>query len=320
MRSVMSLALVAMCAGAAWGEGEKRDYPELIVDRPMVLPTLMFSPQLEVSMTNYSPAPAAGMPQQSAQGALLGFGLDVGLARRVQAGFYFNFPLAPVADFGDFDANLQINLVPRALNFRFDVGAERAVAKITLFGVQVTGASNSALIGFGLPLKIRIARFLAFVSGSNTARNYSRPVVIAAGNGDGIFAGGVFSDDILMLQPVNPSGSPAGLEGAFTIPVGLVLQPVTPLAIGVRTGYRLIFTYQPQPMMNPVTVGTTSITHTVPLAFDLTIALRVIDIGFTATIYGPITTSGFTASGVSAPVGDRWASVQRYDLWFGARF
>src|SRR5678815_1533618 len=100
-RWALILCCLAPAAFAEEGVG-KRDYPASMVERPMILPRFMFQPtvDVEISHTNDRNTTPGGT------GVALGFGLDVGLAARVQAGFAFAFPLHPFADFGDFIADL----------------------------------------------------------------------------------------------------------------------------------------------------------------------------------------------------------------------
>src|SRR5437660_11377800 len=96
-------------ASAAW-EGRARDYPQSQVERPMTLPRYLSETSLEGNLTNVK----NGAPPSSGYGGSLGAGVDVGLPRDLQVGAFFAFPLAPVGGFGDFIANLQATLVPRA--------------------------------------------------------------------------------------------------------------------------------------------------------------------------------------------------------------
>src|SRR5262249_24816347 len=119
-------------------------------------------------------------------GESLGFGLDVGLAKRLQVGVFFAFPVHPVAVFGDFVANLQANLVPRVLNIRFDVGAER------IAGINGRFA-DSFISGIALPFKVAFGRYVALIGSGTQARNFGWPILttqtLTMGGNTGLWGG-----------------------------------------------------------------------------------------------------------------------------------
>src|SRR5438128_633904 len=123
MRSIVVVAVLLALAGAG-ARAEERDakkrYPSSLVERPMILPPLMFQPTFEFNLSNRNQSGTTN----GGVGESIGFGMDLGVVRGLQLGFFFAFPLHPVADFGDFVFNLQGGL-GRAANFRLDLGAER---------------------------------------------------------------------------------------------------------------------------------------------------------------------------------------------------
>jgi hypothetical protein len=309
-----TLAAVCALAGAARAEDvPKAHYPSSLVERPMILPRLMFEPQLDVEITNTNSQNNGGIVSPGGVGETFGFGLDVGLARRLQAGVFFAIPLHPVADFGDFVANLQANLVPHALNFRFDIGAERIAGN--------SGHIDSFIFGLGLPYKAKLARYFAFIGGSTRARGFGYPLLTASPT-SGVFSGAaLFSNDVFTLQvfcaPVGTGGGCVNVvEGALHLPFGVLIQPHPIVSFAVRTGYRLVF--------QTASFGgaSTSVTeHFVPLAFDLTFCIaRIIDLGFTAFLHGFITGSGTGAGGININIRGGYADLQRYDVWMALRF
>ena len=311
----LALVLALFTPALAWAEANvtKADYPASLVERPMILPRWMFQLQAEGDLSNYrTTAPPAGGPSDL-QGGSVGFGFDVGLSERLQAGIYFQLPVSPLADFGEFDANLQLNLVPRALSLRFDVGAEREAGTALGGGTVYTPAF---VVGVGLPVRVRLGRYFALISGSTYARRHAAPFTARFDDGRGQFGGALLSDDILVLAAANPDGTPARMEGALHLPIGVLFQPISALALAVRTGYRLGFSFVPAYGMQPSESGTS---HAVPLALDLMATWKRIDFGFTATFDGILYAATSLYGASSTSVSRSWADVQRYDFWIAGR-
>jgi hypothetical protein len=304
---VVAVALLLVAAGglaSAQEEVTKKNYPASMVERPMILPPLMFQPSFEGDLTNVQFPPTT----LTGQGGTIAFGLDVGIVRRFQAGVFFAFPVHPVGGFGDFLANAQINLVKHTLNFRADLGAEQ----VTLAGGGASFSKAGFYFALGLPLKVKLHRVFALTSGSTWARGiHSQPhVSTTPQNNAGLYGSSVQTNQLLTFFVFDAGGAAGGtLIGAFHLPIGFLIQPIPQLAFGIRTGYRVVFS----------SANNSGQTHWVPLAFDLvgTIA-RMVDLGFTAQILGLVATTGGTAGGTA--VSSRWADVQMYDFWVGARF
>jgi hypothetical protein len=317
MRAFIVMATLLGIAGAAHAEDgiDKSNYPAAVVDRPMILPRLMLQPVFEIGPSNTNSTDGVG----GGAGGSLGFGIDVGLTRRLQAGAYLAFPFYPVGNFGDFVGNLQVNLLPQALNLRFDLGTERITSTMDNGYVY-----DSFVFGVGLPTKIKLHPMLAFISGSTSARGFGVPMLMVQGRG-GQWGGlpGVVteSNDIIALQAFNPPGDNSTVVvGSFFLPVGVLFQPHPIVSLSARTGYRLQFNSQ-----SAGSVTVTQVRHFIPLGFDLAfnIAHRF-DVGFTATIAGFVSGKQSQA-GPGVPnqndtISGNYADNQRYDFWVAARF
>jgi hypothetical protein len=297
------LTLFAWSSGSARAD-EKKDYPASLLERPMTLPPLMFQPTFEFNLTNINGT--AFTPSQ--QGESIGFGLDLGVAKRLQLGAFFAFPLNPVADFGGFVFDLQANL-NRAVNFRFDLGTERIS-----FGSNFH--SDTFVFGLGLPIKAKLGRYVAFISGNTQARGFGKPVLLAFGKG-GIWGGAVSqTNDVIAVQAAPSSGGTA-VGVSVHLPIGLLIQPHRAVSFAVRTGYR--FNYSTATGGSGTSSSVT--THSVPLAFELTFTLfRIFDLGFVATLYGFVAGTSATGGLGSGAIQLGYADVQRYDFWFAGRF
>lgn len=287
---------------------EKRMYPAALIDRPLILPRFMFQPTVEVDMTHI---------KDGSQGLALAAGLDVGLARHLQAGILFAFPLYPGAGFGDFVANLQIGL--GAVNLRFDIGTER----LSVFPEKgPTSSKDTFVFGLGLPYKGRLGSVVALVGGSTAARGFGTAPFLNFGS-TGFLSGAAYggtsfsaSSDLFTLQVFDAGSNTTGVIGSLLVPLGILIQPHPVFSLGVAAAYRLTFTTE----TGGSSSTPTTLQHSVPLKFDLTFTVaRIVDLGFTALILGPIATqAGGTTKTVSGS--DYVSLLQKYDFWVAVRF
>jgi hypothetical protein len=275
-----------------------RAYPTALIDRPMILPRWMAQVTAGVGLTSYTPP--SGLDDVTAQQtALVSFGADLGLTRRLQVGIYFDLPVYPRAQFETFIADVQIGAA-RWLNARIDVGVKR------VDGFQNVNGDDYPQLGFlaglGLPMRLKLHRMFALVSGSPSAHGFGvQPMVVRGGRAHYSYYGGGFvhSSDVLALWVTD-----VYVLGALTLPIGLQFQPIPQLLFGVRTGYRFSFEQD--------AAGGSHFGHAVPLAFELAATLRLVDVGFTATILGSLDDP------YVGPIG--WAGAQQYDLHVAGRF
>jgi hypothetical protein len=284
---------------AAPARSEKEAYPLSLVERPLILPRFMFQPSVAFDITNVD---------QAGNGTVFGFALDVGLSRRLQAGVFFAFPIDPNADFGNFVANLQVG-VADPLNLRLDLGAERLAFAAPSIAV---GTKDAFIFGLGVPIKLKLHRMLAFVSGSSTALGFGWQTNFADKMGRSSiygFVGGITSNDVLSLLVYDSGGGGGKVTiGALTLPVGFLFTPIERLTIGVRSGYRLVFNHVENASGTPLA-------HYIPLAFDLVVAIvRQLDVGFTATLQGNIDND---RSSVGLSVG--YADFRQFTVWVSSR-
>lgn len=292
----------------------KEDYPLSTVERPMTLPPMMFAPFVEGGLTyansSYNQVDLKGY------GGTLAFGFAASIIPRLQLGLMFAFPLGPINDFGQFVVDLQGNVVPDVMNIRLDLGTERVNGTFSGFSSTTSYTQDSFLMGVGLPLKVKLHRMFAFISSSPWGRGFaSQPLTSVSSNGlSASFFGGVYSDDLFSLLTYENSGTRI-IVGAVHIPIGLVFQPHPMMAIGVRTGYRYVFTHTNDGQ------GSTSTTqdHFVPLGFDLVVTPhRMVDIGFTATVYGPVASQD--NGDASHDIAKHYTDLSKFDLWVTGRF
>jgi hypothetical protein len=286
----------------------KRSYPASIVERPLILPPLMFQPALLLDISN---------SDSGGTGEVLGLSLDMGLARRLQAGFFFSFPVDPNADFGTFVANLQLGLAD-LVNLRFDIGVERiSFASSGSFGSRSTSV-DGFLFGLGLPWKARLHRMFAVVGGAANAPGFgTQPMIVDKAGKTSVYGGGLLtSNDLLVLTVydyTNVVGPSFGtmLFGTFHIPIGVVIQPHDRISFGLRTGYRLSF----NKCDGSACPGSPAITHWIPFSFDLVVnIIRQIDFGFTATLLGFVDSSNTPSLKVD------WADLRQFSLYVNGRF
>jgi hypothetical protein len=276
---------------------EKRDYPDSLVERPLILPPLMVQVGSTLGLTNLSGSYFAS----DQAGVTLALGADLGLGHGLQLGLYAATPLSTNAMLDSFVASLQIKLT-RYLNARIDLGAKEIDG---FWGPNSTNGAYSIagfVFGVGLPLKVKLGRRFALVSGSTSALGFGpQPMVLLDGFSHFSYFGSsvVSSSDLLTVW-----ASSTFVAGAFTLPVGVVFQPLSKLSFGLRTGYRLGFTRDAS--------GNSNTSHAVPLGFDVAFTMRSLDVGFNATLLGPL------SDPYASQVG--WAEAQQYDFHIRGRF
>jgi hypothetical protein len=281
---------------------EKERYPESQIERPMILPRRLIQSTLETGVTVASDGVVYASDTTvfgGTPGETLAVGLDVGLTRRLQAGIFLSFPLAPNGGFGAFLANVQLGLAPW-LNLRVDLGAAQ---------VFVRGdAGPGFVVGFGAPIQRRLTRRLAFVSGSTAARGFGSQPLIADRWGASLYGvGDTFSNDLFTLRVLDFAGARV-TAGALSLPVGLLIQAHSKLSIGLRSGYRLTF-------VRGTAFPGTMWTHYLPFALDFAIhIIRRLDFGVSASLAGFISSSNAGAKPVNYP------DLRQVDIWLAARF
>src|SRR5579859_4564792 len=162
----MRYLLALLLSSSAWADPEvvrpsenpngledpKRVYPMAVAERPLLLPPLMFEPLVGTGVTN---------TKDGGNGETLNFGLDVGVHKRLQLGFFFDFPVNPNPDFGTWVAHAVVG-VHRFVGVRVDIGTEQI--KVTIPGL-FDDTKAGFVAGLGLPVKVRLARWVSFVSG-----------------------------------------------------------------------------------------------------------------------------------------------------------
>jgi hypothetical protein len=301
-------APTVVAPAAAPSEYTRKTYPMSMLERPLVLPKWVVEPTVGVGITN----------SDNGTGETFGLGFDIGVAKKLQVGAMIEVPAGPVADFGLLAFNLQTAL-GRSANLRFDIGVQRASAHVG----EESAKNDAFVVGVGVPIKARINRWLAFVSGSNAARAFGgSPVEVVDRSGQPTQStygfGPPLSSNLLSLSVLpESSDDPHGIfehtivSGSMFLPVGLLVQPHERISLGVRTGYRLLFSHVSG------NDGTTLV-HYVPLAFDVVVSpLRQLDIGFTAQIQGRIDDNmDHTDARVPTP---RWEAERQFNIWIGGR-
>jgi hypothetical protein len=292
-------------AVASEEEPSRRTYPASRVERPLLLPPLVFEPQIGVGVTNVD---------NGGNGETLSFGVDAGVVKRLQLGLFFDFPLDPNADFGTFLFDVQLGL-HKMVNLRFDVGAERFSVRLG----QLGGTTKDGFVAaVGVPVKIKLHRMLAFVSSDSSARGFGPQPLQASKDGktSAYGAGVIFSNDLVALWVADTGSAGIGstsLFGALMLPVGFIFQPHDRISFGVRSGYRLAFFHT----FGDGAPSRTPLVHYVPLALDLVVnPIRQLDLGFTAFLFGFVGSQNLLPSGASGP---GWADLRQFNFWVAGR-
>jgi hypothetical protein len=307
----VSTAAAAPSIEAAAAPWTKRGYPASLVERPLILPQWMFQPWVGVAITNVETS-FLNM-QQSGTGEVFAFALDVGLARRLQAGIFFAFPVDPNADFGTFLANLQLGLTDE-LNLRFDIGGEQISFHS---GAPVGSNTQSAfLVGLGLPWKVKLHRMLALFGGSASAPGFGFYPITVVGQTSVYTTTALSSEDLLALAVVDFGGTVGtAIFGGLTLPLGLRVQPHDRISFAVRTAYRMTFTHNESSSNTAGRISPpTPLLHYVPLSFDVVgNIIRQLDVGFTATLTGYIDSTNVPSTNQG------YADERVFTIWVNGR-
>jgi hypothetical protein len=277
-RGVIALALCAAHAAAA-DPIDKSAYPLSLIERPLILPALLFQPAFALEAT--------GVPDAYRDaGVTMAAGLDVGLWRgRLQAGVALGTPLHPDADFSLLVANLQIGLWA-PLNLRFDVGLDRVLLDLSLNGEGVD-TRNGFIWGVGLPFKLKLHRMVALVGQSPSALGFGLPRsvlgVLPVSYGRGMMLPG----DLFSMF-VADYGFAAGtlVVVSLFVPVGVRVQPIERFSVGMSTGFRLMYATS---KLSDAPYNANTLFYFVPLGFDATVTvIRQLDLTFTAVLPGGV--------------------------------
>ena len=263
----------------------KREYPLALIDRPLLLPRFMSEPSAEIAMTNFSGGSSAGA---------VALGFDIGLSRRYALGLLIDVPFYPNANFGEAVLNSEIRL-NRFLNLRIDVGVQHPFRTSTVFDNQ---SSWGAILGLGLPFKLKLHRMFALVSGSSDARGFGPSLFLASARQKVYTTGYLMTNDLIAVA-VQTDGTVAG---AFSIPVGVLFAPHPRFSLTLRSGYRLSFLS-----------GGRAPVHYVPIALDAQVTVvRSFDVGVSAVLPGIVDGTLNGAEG--------YADLRIFTLWMQGRF
>lgn len=305
MRSLLVvLGLCVVGAGTAHADAKGRaEYPEWLSDRPLVLPTWTGQAALELDI---------GSTYHGSAGVGLGMSGDVGLPHRLQVGAAFVFPIFPGPQFGAFDFALQYNVM-RELNVRLDLGAMRTSIHIPN---NFLGPDDSHIdgfvAGFGLPYKVRVHKMISIIGGRPTARAAIRNPVINAGHGNRLYGYGFYNEDVLSVLVDGEKNGVQAVIGALYLPIGVEAQPLVWISFNVRIGYRLLFGKDVKGNAD------ISLLHFIPLELGVSgHPHRLVDVGFTATLYGPIASSNESDTD---KVYKHYSDVRSFDIWVAGRF
>jgi hypothetical protein len=308
-RAIVSLSLLAVAASSAAATEPaaaytRQSYPMALLERPLLLPHLVFQPTLETGLTNT----AVGTTEA------LGLGLDVGITRHLQLGFLLDLAFQPQTDLATFVFVAQTPL-GRWGSLRLDVGTQRIYETREFVPSGFTG-------GLGLPIKVRLCGWLAIVSGSSAARAFGgQPLYERTGLG----VDPPLTQDLVSVAWVPYVGGEYYahgtaehdvVTGSVFAPVGLLLQPHERVSLTLGSGYRFTFSHMIDALVTP-----DYLTHSVPVAVELVVSpIRQLDVGVSLFIPGQVADngrhSGFS-SGVDAPIG--WGDVRKINIWLAGR-
>jgi hypothetical protein len=211
-------------------------FPTALIDRPLTLPR----GAVEVNaLVNYSDWNEDGGSATGESGVL---GIEIGATRDVQIGFAAALPLNPGFGFGSLVGSVLVNLGPAAAHFA--AGYERlGVVGVSSGGGAPTSDSFGLLFGsVGVPVKLRLAPGIAFVSGTTSAFKYAFPVNLGA-VGVGVYEGGAINcfscGDLVTVAHATSGGNGALVN--VNVPIGLLFQVAEPLSVTLFTGYHAVF-------------------------------------------------------------------------------
>lgn len=162
-------------------------------------------------------------------------GADYGILHHLQAGAVVDVQLSPTSEFGRALVSGQYQLLAFAAA-RVDLGVEHA-------------AGNSNLVlGLGLPVRLKLTDTLALIS--------SQPYAYGVG------------DDLFTFRTGN------GTFSSYAVPVGLLYQLDSRVALSARSGFRRVDT-----------------ADFVPLGIDAVVSVSRLDIGVSFDLYGQVSPS-----------------------------
>jgi hypothetical protein len=250
-----SIGLATARAAADPSGGDRAGYPAVVIDRPLTLPprTAQSAVGMDLSSGN-----SGGV---SSTGETLAFGTDVGLLRRVQAGAYFALPVSPVSNFGTFLSNVQAQL-GRAAKLRFDLGVTRFVAAAD------HSSRDFVTIALGVPLKLRVHRLLALVSGSTTALGFGPTLHLPRSAPIGF--SGYHGNAVTNSALVTVVGDASGQLLTAQVPIGLLLQLHRAVAVTAGVAYRAV-----------ISLPNATVLHTLPIDGEVSVnVIPRLDVGF----------------------------------------
>ena len=294
MRIPMIVILGSMLCARAAGAQEistahagAGEWSESWIDRPLVLAPRMVQANLGVDVTN------AAIGSGNATGESMSAAFDIGIVPRVQAGIALTFPVNPAA-FGSALADVQFGLSDQA-NLRFDAG----VARGGFTGGPLESMANIYEFGLGVPIKVKLAQGVAFISGRTSAAGFARPLALA-GDGGGLAFGAspFFMSESLFAVGINDNGVASYTANA---PVGLLIAPHERVAIALHTGYRYAHSGSQS--------GSGRDLNFVPFGGDLMFNLPShVDLGVSGDVAGPVDSN------------DDYLSYRQFMAWLQARF
>jgi hypothetical protein len=174
------------------------DTPTAIIDRSLSLEPQTLQPNAAVFLTHSS----AVMDPDPATFDFLEIGADYGILRHLQAGAVVDIQLSPSSEFSRALVSGQYQLLTFAAA-RLDLGAEHAAGK------------TNFVFGLGLPLRLKLTDALALIS--------SRPYAYGA------------EDDLFTFRAGDDS---FGSNSEYRIPVGILYQLDSRVALSARSGFR----------------------------------------------------------------------------------
>jgi hypothetical protein len=257
----------------------KEAYPSSYVQRPLTLPESMVQADTALAISNY----------QTQTGTNMNLGFDVGIHPKLQTGLMMSLPLTPNGGFGMMVGNVQYGIAQFA-NLRFDVGATKLTADIPAMGNRFVQQDVTGFVwGAGVPMKWMLGDRIALTTGRTNASAFG-----VASKINGYL---LSSDDIITMS----SGSFTLMNGStasatvwtFGLPIGMIVQPVDRIGLGLRTGFRV--------MRGDVPSDTA-----IPWAFDVIgNVVRPLDLGLTFEM------PGWTSD---------YGAVKNVNVWAQARF
>ena len=272
MRIPIALALIVWAPLARAQEitaSPAGQWTESWIDRPLVLAPRMMQANLGLDVTN-----EVVTSMDTATGESLNAAFDIGVAPRLQVGLALTFPINP-ATFGSAIADVQYG-VSESANLRMDAG----VARVGFVGGALDGMRNIYEFGFGLPVKVKLSKNVAVISGRTSAAGFGLPTALA-GNGGGLASGAtpLVAGDSILAVASDDSGTAVIAANA---PIGVLIAPHERVAIALHSGYR----YLHEGSSGSISSRDLSF---VPLGVDVMFNLpQHVDLGVSADVAGPV--------------------------------